>query len=117
MSGLNGMRVEPVEIEFPGNQEYHCSHGVDTVVATRLTFSSLEQTVERFKEAIGLPGLRPSHDAIEMVANHFSDLLHRINLGTHDIGAPLCQQVGNDIDLFTFKNLSKLFAVQPGPGG
>ena len=110
------MRVEPLEVEFASDEEYHRAHGVDVGVTPRLAFSRLEQTIECFEEAIGLPSLSPRHDAVEVATNHFRDLLHRPDFGAHDIGAPLCQQGRDDIDLFALKNFSKLLAVQPGAG-
>ncbi len=73
------MRVKPLKIELASDEKYHCAHGVNAGVATRLTFGRLKQTIEGFEETVGLPSLCPSHDAVEMAANHFSDLLHRLN--------------------------------------
>ena len=106
-----------MEIQFARDKEYHGAHGMNAVVATRAAFGRLEQTIEGFEEAIGLPSLRPSHDAVEVSADHFGHFLHRLNFGAHDIGTPLRQQVRYDIDLLALKNLSQLLAVQPGACG
>lgn len=65
------MRVNSFEIEFASDEKYHSAQGGDSGVITRLAFGGLEQAIESFEEAIGLPGLCPSHDAAEVAANHF----------------------------------------------
>ena len=103
-----------MEIEFAFDQEYHGAHGVDAGIATGLAFGSLKQTIERFQESVGLPCLRPSDDAVEVIANQLGNPLHGFDLGTHDIGTPMRQQGRNDIDLLAIKDLPQLLAIQPG---
>ena len=38
-----------------------------------------------------LAGLGPGNDAVEVLADHPGDLLHRLDLGAQDIGAPLLE--------------------------
>src|SRR3989338_2468714 len=108
------MRVEPMKIEFASDEKYHRAHGVDAGIATCLAFGSLEQTIERFEESVGLPGLPPSQVSVEMATDRFCRLLHLFDFGAHDIGTPLRQQSRDDVNLLALKNLSQLFAVQPG---
>ena len=53
-----------MEIKFAGDKEDHGAHGFQGGVAPRLTFGRLEQPIEGFKEAIGLPSFGPRHDAL-----------------------------------------------------
>jgi len=111
------MCVELLKIELASNEEYHRSHGIEIGVAVGFPFGCLEQSIERFDEAIGLSGLSPSHDAVEVVADHFGDLFHGFDFGTHDIGTPLLQHGRNDIDLFAFENVPQLLFIKPRTGG
>ena len=111
------MCVELLKIELASNEEYHRSHGIEIGVAVCFPFGCLEQSIERFDEAIGLSGLSPSHDAVEVVADHFGDLFHRFDFGTHDIGAPLLQHGRNDIDLLAFEDAPQLLFIKPRTGG
>lgn len=61
------MRIEPLEIELACDEEYHRAHGVDVGVTPRFTFGRLEQTIERFEEAVGLPSVSPRHDAVAII--------------------------------------------------
>lgn len=60
------MRVELAEVELAGDQEEHGPHGFEPAVAAGLTLGRLEQAIERFEEAVGLSGLGPSDDAVEV---------------------------------------------------
>lgn len=111
------MCVELLKIELAGNEEYHRSHGIEIGVAVGFPFCCLEQSIERFDEAIGLSGLSPSHDAVEVVADHFGDLFHGFDFGSHDIGTPLLQHGRNDIDLLAFENVPQLLFIEPRTGG
>lgn len=106
-----------MEIEFSRDEKNHRTHGGAAGIAARLAFGGLKQTVEGLEEAIGLPSLSPSHDAIEVVADHSGDLFHWRNFGSHHIATPLRQQGRNDIDLFAVEDVTQLFAVKPGTGG
>ena len=111
------MRVEFREVEFTGKQEDHDADRGKPAVATRFALGGLEQAVQGFQEAIGLTSLRPGDDALEVVADHLGDILHRFDLGTHDVGTPLPEQVGDDVDLFAIEDLAQLLTVHPGPRG
>ena len=52
-----------------------------------------------------------------MGADHGGDLLHGLDLGAHDIGAPLSQHGGNDVELPAIEDIAQLFAIEPGAGG
>lgn len=117
MSGLNGMRIESLEIEFASEEKDHRAHGLDTRVVPSLPFGRLKQPVEGFEEAIGLPRLRPRHDPIEVLTDHSGYVLHRNSLGSHHVRAPLLEHGRHHMDLFAGQDLTPLFPVQPGPGG
>lgn len=109
------MWVEFREIEFAGEQEDNGADRAEPTVAAGFALGGLEQTIEGFQKAIGLTGLRPGDDALEVVADHFGDFLHGVDLGAHDVGAPLAEQGGDDVDLFAIKDLAQLLAVEPSP--
>ena len=71
------MRVDGGEVELAGNEEQHGAHGGKAGVAAGFAFGGLEEAIEGLDEAIGLAGLGPSDDAVEMLADHQRDLLHR----------------------------------------
>ena len=52
-----------------------------------------------------------------MSADHRGDLLHGLDLGAHDVGAPLSQHGGNDVELPAVEDIAQLFAIEPGAGG
>lgn len=82
-------------------------------VSAGFTFGGLEQSVDCFDEAVGLACLGPSDDAIEMLADHGGDVLHGIDLGAHDVGAPLSEHCGYDVDLLAVEDVAQLFAIEP----
>ena len=53
------MRVEPLEIDFAGDEEDDGAHRRKAGVPSRLALGGLEQSIEGFEEPIGLPSLRP----------------------------------------------------------
>lgn len=77
----------------------------------------LEQSVDGLQESVGLARLRPSHDTLQMRANHLGHVLHRIELGAHDAGAPVLQHGANDIDLLAIQDFTQLLLVDPGTRG
>ncbi len=60
------MRVDPGEVELSRNEEEHGAHGREAGVAACLALGGLEETVQGFDEAIGLAGLGPGNDAVEV---------------------------------------------------
>jgi len=112
---MDDMRVNFREVELAGEQENHGVDGCEVSVPSRPPFGRLEEAVEGFQEAVGLPGTRPGDDAVEVLADHPGHLLHGFDLGTHDICAPLPEHSGDHIDLLAFQNFPQLFTVQPGP--
>ena len=111
------MRVEAGEIEFAGDEKEHSAHGSEARVAASLALGGLKQTVDGLDEAVGLAGLGPADDAVEVLADHSGDLLHRGDAGAHDIGAPLPEHGGNDIDLLAVEDVAQVLAVEPGASG
>src|ERR1700730_7683934 len=111
------MWVEGREVELAGDEEQHGSHGFEAGVSPRLALGSLKQTVDSFNEAIGLARLGPRDDAVEMTKDHACDVLHGLDLGTHDVAAPPTQHLGDNVDLLAIENLAQLLAVHPGTGG
>ena len=65
----------------------------------------------------GLSGLGPGDNAVEVLADHPGDLLHWRDARTHDIGAPLPEHGGDDIDLLAVEDGAQMFAIDPGAGG
>ena len=86
-------------------------------VTARFSFGSLEQPVDGFDEAAGLAGPRPGDNAVKMVADHGGDFLHGLDLGAHDIGAPLREHGRDDVDLLAIEDVAQLFAIEPGARG
>src|SRR5882757_3478193 len=111
------MWVEGREIELAGDEEQHGSHGFEAGVPARLALGSLKQAVDGFNKAISLARLGPGDDAVEMTKDHACDVLHGLDLGTHDASAPPAQHLGEHMDLFSIENLAQLLAVHPGTGG
>ena len=111
------MRVDAREIELAGDQEEHRAHGGETSVAAGLAFGGLEEAIESLDKAVGLAGLRPGKDAVEVRADHVGDLLHGLDLGAPDIGAPLLEHGGDDIDLLAVEDGSQSFPIEAGAGG
>jgi hypothetical protein len=62
-----------------------------------------------------LTRLHPSDDALHTVADHAGNLLHGLDLGTHNAGSPLSEHGAHDIDLFSIQDLAQMFPVNPCP--
>src|ERR1700758_5382641 len=110
---LRSMGVDRGEVEPSSDEEDHGFHRLEASVSTRLALGGLKEAVDGFDEAIGLAGLGPGDDAVEMTADHDGDILHRIDLGAQDIGAPLFQHGGYDVDLLAIENVTQLLAIEP----
>ena len=93
------------------------SHGLEAAVAAGFALGGLEQAVDGFEEAVGLSGLSPGDDTVEMIEDHLGDLLHRLDLGAHHVGAPALEHGGHDVDLLAIEDLAQLLAVEPGARG
>ena len=111
------MGVDGGKVEFAGDEEEHCFHSLEAGVSARLSFGGLEQSIDGFDEAVGVARSGPGDDAVEMIADHGGDLLHGLDLGAHDVGAPLSQHGGNDVELPAVEDIAQLFAIEPGAGG
>jgi Bacterial extracellular solute-binding proteins, family 3 len=107
------MGVNRGEVEPSGDEEEDGSHCLEAGVSTSLAFGSLKQGIDGFDIAIGLTGPGPRDDAIEMTVNHAGDILHGIDLGPQDVGAPLLEHGGDDIDLLAIKDVAQLLAIEP----
>ena len=92
------MWVDVGEVEFACDEEDYSFHGLKSGVSARLSFGGLEQSVDGFDEAVGLARSGPGDDAVEMGADHGGDLLHGLDLGAHDVGAPPSQHGGNNVE-------------------
>jgi hypothetical protein len=88
-------------------------HSVESRVSARFAFGGLKQPVDGFDEAVGLAGLRASDDAIEVIADHGGNVLPGIDLGARDVGAPLSEHCGYDVDLLSVEDVAQLFAMEP----
>src|SRR6516225_9475956 len=108
------MRIECGEVELACDEEQHRAHCFEAGVSPRLALGGLKQTVDSLNESVGLARLGPRDDAVEMTTDQARDVLHRLDLGAHDVAAPPAQHFGNDVDLFAIENLAQLLAVHPG---
>jgi hypothetical protein len=111
------MGVDRGEVEPSSDEEDHGFHRLEASVSTRLALGGLKEAVNGFDEAIGLTGLGPSGDAIEMSADHDGDVLHGVDLGAQHIGAPLFQHGGYDVNLLAIENVTQLLSIEPGARG
>lgn len=111
------MRVEAREIEVAGDKKRRDSDGFEARFTTRFALGSLIQAVGGLDEAVDLAGLSSGDDAVEVPANQTRDVLHLLDLRAHDVGAPLLQHLGDDMDLLALENPAKLLAIQPCAGG
>ena len=107
------MRIDFREVELAGDEKDDGANGREAAVAARLALGGLEQAVEGFEETVGLARLRPGDDALQMRADHFCHLLHRLDLRAHHVGSPLQQHAAHDIDLLTLQNFPQLLLVEP----
>src|SRR5271166_2452319 len=73
------MGVERGEVELAGDEEEDGPHGGEARIASGLALGGLEEPVQGLDEAVGLAGLGPSDDAVEMLADHQGDLPHRLD--------------------------------------
>src|SRR5262249_42942687 len=99
------MRIEAAEVELAGDQEDDGLDRVEAREAAGAALGGLEQAIEGFEEAVGLAGLSPSDDALDVPAHHRGDLLHRLDLAAHDAGAPVMQHLAHDVDLLALQDL------------
>ena len=111
------MRVEAGEIELASDEEQDGAHRREAHITAGLTLGGLKQTVDGLDETVGLADLSPGDDTVEVPTNPTYHVFHRIDLRAHDVGAPLPQHLGDDMDLLAFENLAQLLAIQPGAGG
>jgi hypothetical protein len=72
LNGLLGddMGIDRGKVELPSDEEENGSHGLEASVSARPSLGGLEQSVDGFDEAVGLAGLGPGDDAIEMLTYH-----------------------------------------------
>lgn len=108
------MGVEGSEVEFAGDQEDDRADGRQSSIASGLALGRLEQSVERFEEAVGHARSCPGDDALEVGADHFGHGIHRLDFRAHDVGAPLCEHRAHDVDLFSTEDLPEVLTVLPG---
>src|ERR1044071_5317060 len=97
------MRVERGEVELAGDQEDHGPDCGQAREATGAALGRLKQAVERFEESVGLTGLGPGDDALEVAAHETRDLLHRLDLASHDAGAPVLEHAAPDVALLALE--------------
>ena len=110
------MWVDVAEIKFPGKQEDDSADGGEVAVSTCLALGGLEQAVDGFEEAVGLAGLSPGDDAIEMSADHLCHDLHRFDFGAHHVAGPLGEHGAYDVDLLALHDFPQLFLIEPSTG-
>ena len=117
MEWFKGVRVDGGEVELSGNEKEHGAHGGKAGIAAGFAFGRLEEAVEGLEEAVGLTSLGPGDDAVEMAPDHAGDLLHWRDLGAQNIGAPLLEHGGDDVDLLAVEDVAQVLAVEPGASG
>ena len=61
--------------------------------------------------------MHPGEDAVEMTADHLGDILHRLDFGAQQVGAPGVQEPGDDGGLLAGQDVMQLFAIVPGTSG
>lgn len=110
------MLVKACEVELSGDEEQDSAHGFEASVSSCLAFGGLKQAVDGLDKTIGLTRLSPGNDAVEMSTNQSHHVLHLFDLRAHDVGAPLLQHLGHDIDLLALENVAQLLTVQPCAG-
>ena len=74
---VSGVRVDAGEVELAGNEEQHGTHGGEAGITAGFALGRLEEAVEGLDEAVGLTGLGPGDDAVEVAADHAGNRLHR----------------------------------------
>ena len=102
-----------MEVKLTGDQEDDCLDSGQTGESARTALGGLEQAVDGLQEAVGLAGLRPSHDALQVAAYESGDLLHRFDLAAHHTRTPVFEHAAHDVDLFTIEDLAQLLLVEP----
>lgn len=60
--------------------------------------------------------MSPSDDAVEVLLDHAGDVLHRRDLGPQDVGAPLLEHRGDDVDLLAVEDFAQMLAIEPCAG-
>lgn len=110
------MRVEALEVQPAGDEEDDRPDGGRPIEAAGSPLGGLEQAVDGFQESVGLTGLRPGHDALQMAAHKRGNLLHRVDLGAHDADVPVLDRGAHDVDLFSVQDLAQLLLVDPVTG-
>jgi len=58
------MRIDHTEVQLAGDQKEDRADSGHAFESSSATFRGLEQTIESFQEAIGLPGLRPGNSSL-----------------------------------------------------
>ena len=92
------MRVERGEVKFSGNEKQDREHGLKACISKSLALCCLKQAIDGLDESVGLTGLGPGNDSIEMSASQADDILHGLDLEAHDVGAPLVPHLGDNVD-------------------
>ncbi len=70
------MRVEAGEVELAGNEKEDRAHCREARVTASLSLGRLKQAVDGFNEAVGLAGLSPGDDAVEVPTYQTRNVLH-----------------------------------------
>ena len=107
------MWINAAEVQLSGDQEDHGpdrGHAREAAVAT---FRRLEKAVYRFEKSIGLARLRPRHNALQVIAHHRRNRLHRLDLRAHHAGAPVPEHRAHHVDLLALEDLAQLLLVDP----
>ena len=105
--------VDGVEVEFADDQGDDGLDGGQARETASAALGGLEQAVDGLQESVGLTGLRPSHDALQVAAHEGGDLLHRLDLGAHDADAPMGEHGAHHVDLLALQDLAQLLLVEP----
>ena len=109
---VDGSEVD--EVEPSRGQVDHGPHSGEAGVASGFSLGTLEQAIEGFDETVGLSGLGPGDSAVETLADHPDDVLQWRDARAHDVGTPLPEHGGDDIDLLAVEDFTQMFATEPG---
>src|SRR5680860_1845248 len=105
------MRINCVEVEFACDQEDDRLNSGQACEAAGAPLSGLEQAVDSFQEAIGLAGLRPGYDALQMSADEGYNIFHRLDLGAHDASTPVHEHGAQHVELLALQDFAQPFLL------
>jgi len=104
-----------MEVQLAGDQEDDCLDRGQAREPASATLGCLEQAVDGVQEPIGLAGLCPSHDALQVATRQSGHFLRRLHLGAHDATAPVLEHAAHEVDLLALQDLAQALLVELSP--